>query len=239
MNNKQQELLVRVMNLFAEKFDKKSVLRGGMVLRVLGCERLTNDLDYIFMPYKSKKDIVEEIISSLKEIEGAEITHSLNSKCLRVILTLDDTSIQVESKVAMEAPVKILSTKDLAEQYNLPPRLIQVLDYPVALANKMAAWNERRLIRDIYDIWFYLKMGIKPDINTLQLRLKRCSYSKLVKREEYFQGQEIGEFFDFLQSKVNSLSDKEIEDALGDYLEKDNIAGLSMKFKAEIAKFRN
>ncbi|MCX6983979.1 MAG: hypothetical protein NT118_04390 [Lentisphaerae bacterium] len=45
---KEEALLVRVMDLFARKFDRKAVLRGGMGLRILGCERLTNDLDYVY-----------------------------------------------------------------------------------------------------------------------------------------------------------------------------------------------
>ncbi len=49
---KEQQLLARVLDLFAQKFDRKAVLRGGMVLRVLGSPRLTNDLDYVFVPYK-------------------------------------------------------------------------------------------------------------------------------------------------------------------------------------------
>jgi hypothetical protein len=33
MIEKEQQLLARVLDLFAQKFDKKAVLRGGMVLR--------------------------------------------------------------------------------------------------------------------------------------------------------------------------------------------------------------
>ena len=79
---KEEALLARVMDLFARKFGRNAVLRGGMGLRILGCERLTNDLDYVFTPFKSKNDIVEDVISALKEIEGAKIEYSLNSKWL-------------------------------------------------------------------------------------------------------------------------------------------------------------
>lgn len=239
MIEKQQALLVKVMNLFAERFDKRSVLRGGMVLRVLGCERLTNDLDYIFMPYSSKKDIINDIISTLNELDGAKTEYSLNSKCLRVILTVDNVSIQIESKVAIKVPTQILSTKELAAKYNLPPRLIQVSDYPDALANKMAAWNERRLIRDIYDIWFYLRMGVKPNAEILSQRLKKCSYSKLVKPEDYFKGNAVNEFYAFLRSYVNQLTDKQINDSLENYLNRSDLVGLSMKFRSELAKLKD
>jgi len=235
---KEEALLVKVMDLFARKFDKRAVLRGGMGLRILGCERLTNDLDYVFIPFKSKRDIVEDVISALKEIEGAEIDYSFNSKCLRVVLKVADTSIQIEAKVAMEVPVQVISNKELAVKFNLQPRLIPVVEYSVALANKMAAWNERRLIRDVYDIWFYLTIGVKPDIKTLKERLKKPSYSKLVRKADYFSGAGVEEFYDFLRMKVRGITDQEIENSLGDYLKREDIAGLSMKFRAELAKLK-
>jgi len=123
-------------------------------------------------------------------------------------------------------------------EFDLPPRLIQVLDYSVALANKMAAWNERRLIRDIYDIWFYLKMGVHPDVETLNIRLKKCSYSKFIDKSDYFQGAGIEEFYAFLLSYVNKLTDNDIMDSLSDYLKKEDLLGLSMKFSAELAKLK-
>jgi predicted nucleotidyltransferase component of viral defense system len=235
---KEEALLVRVMDLFARKFDRKAVLRGGMGLRILGCERLTNDLDYVFTPFKSKKDIVEDVISALKEIEGSKIQYSLNSKCLRIILKVDDASIQIEARVAMETPIQIISNKELAIKFNLQPRLIPVVEYSVALANKMAAWNERRLMRDVYDIWFYLTMGIKPDIKTLKERLKKPSYSRLVRKEDYFRGSTVEDFYDSLRTNIRDITDKDIENYLGDYLKKEDIAGLSMKFRAELAKLK-
>lgn len=232
---KEEALLVRVMDLFARKFDRMAVLRGGMGLRILGCERLTNDLDYVFIPFKSKRDIVEAVIAALKEIEGAKIDYSFNSKCLRVALSLDGASIQIEAKVAMSVPVQIISNKELAIKFNLPPRLIPVVEYSVALANKMAAWNERRLIRDIYDIWFYLALGVKPDTRTLKERLRKPSYSKLIRKTDYFGGAGVEEFYDFLRLKVRDITDKDIENSLGDYLKKEDIAGLAMKFRSALA----
>ena len=57
MVDQQQALIARVLDLLAQRFGKRAVLRGGMVLRILGSPRFTNDLDYLFVPYKSKKDI--------------------------------------------------------------------------------------------------------------------------------------------------------------------------------------
>lgn len=233
--NETEALLVRVMDVIAQRFDKHAVLRGGMVLRVLGCERLTNDVDYVFVPFASKKDVVVEILSALRSIDGAAVTHTLNSKCLRVVLKRNDVSVQIEIKTSKDVPISLVSNRELARLYGLPPRLIPVVDYPVTLADRMAAWNERRLVRDVYDIWFYLRMGVQPDRNTLEKRLARPVYSRLVHKNDYFKGKTADEFFSFLRENIQSLTDKEIASTLSDYLSTDELVGLAMRFRAELA----
>ncbi|HPV47559.1 MAG TPA: nucleotidyl transferase AbiEii/AbiGii toxin family protein [Kiritimatiellia bacterium] len=236
MMEEQQRLLVEVLDLFALRFDKHAVLRGGMVLRILGCERLTNDLDYVFVPYRSKKDIAGDVLEALRSLAGVTISHTLNSKCLRVSISRGDVAIQVEAKTALDVSARTLSTGSLARLFNLPPRLIRVVDYPVALADKMAAWNERRLMRDLYDIWFFLRMGVRPDAATLLRRLQKPEYSRLVKAPEHFKGKTIEDFHGFLRAHANPLSDEAIAEELKDFLRADELAGLSMRFRAEFAK---
>jgi predicted nucleotidyltransferase component of viral defense system len=238
MIEKEQALLAKVLNLFAQKFDKRAVLRGGMVLRILGSPRWTNDLDYVFVPYRSKKDIVAEVLKCLTTIEGADIKSSLNSKCLRVVLSTEDATIQIEAKVALAIPTSTLSTRLFSTQFNIPQRLIHVVNYSVALADKMAAWNERRLIRDLYDIWFYIQMNIEPDLAVLKKRLKKPIYSKAVKQNDHFPGNTVHEFYDFLRTKASLLSDEAITEALSDYLPPQEIAGLAMLFRAAFARLR-
>jgi len=232
----EQKLLAEVLDLFARRFDKKAVLRGGMVLRILGCERLTNDLDYVFVPYRSKKDIVKEILDALRSLDNVKLRHYLNSKCLRVIITREQTSIQVEAKVAMHVDTETLSTCILAKEFGLPARLIPVLNYSVALADKMAAWNEHRLMRDLYDIWFFLRMGILPDTVTLRSRLKKPVYSRLVSNAQHYKGKTIEEFYAFLRDHTKNLTDEIIAQELSDYLRPEELAGLAMMIRAELAK---
>lgn len=235
--SEQQALIARVLDLFSRRFDKRAVLRGGMVLRILGSPRFTNDLDYVFVPYKSKKDVAPEIMDCLRSIEGAAISASINSKCLRVLLTVGTATIQIEAKAALSAETSLASTRTYSRLYNLPPRMIRVAEHSVALANKMAAWNERRLIRDIYDIWFFLQMGVKPDEETLKTRLRKPVYSRLVKKKDRFPGTTTGEFYDFLRRHVSALTDADVESAMTDYLHADEIPGLTMQFKAALATF--
>jgi len=52
MMEKQEKLMARVIDIFAQTFDRTAVLRGGMALRLLGASRCTNDLDYLFVPFR-------------------------------------------------------------------------------------------------------------------------------------------------------------------------------------------
>ena len=238
MTGKEQALLARIIDLFAAKFGKKAVLRGGMVLKILGSPRYTNDLDYVFIPFSSKKEIVSDILESLTSIRGATIRHELNSQCLRIHLTVDGTAtVQIEAKVAKEEKTDIASSRLLSTQFNLPPRIIHIVDHSVSMANKMSAWNERRLIRDVYDTCFFLRMNIKPDIMILRNRLKEPRYAKTVKKADYFSGKAVAEFVEFMREHVNSLTQKQIEGELADYLIPDELVGLSLEFKATFASF--
>jgi len=234
--NPQEALLTHIIDLFAERFNKHAVLRGGMVLRLLGCERLTNDVDYVFVPYTSKKDIVEDVVATLRKMEGVTVSHSLNSKCLRVVVSKGAVSAQVEIKTMMELAIQLLSTQELASQYGLPSRLVPVMDYAVALSNKMAAWNERRLIRDLYDIWFFLKIGVRPDEATLQSRLESPSYSRLVKKADHLKSTSVKDFFVLMNEFVRKLTEQEISDELRDYLPASELPGLNMRFRTELSK---
>jgi predicted nucleotidyltransferase component of viral defense system len=234
--NETEKLLAEVIEQMAERFENQAVLRGGMVLRVLGCERLTNDVDYLMIPFRSKKDVVEDVLETLGKLRDVEVTHSLNSKCLRVILKRQGTVAQVEIKVAEKAPLRVLSTRELSNPLGIPPRLIPVLDFPAALADKLAAWNERRLIRDLYDIWFFLRMGIRPDPERLRMRLLKPEYSRRVPAAKRLPDPSVEALVNMLHAEILSLSDADIAEELRDYLPESEFAGLSDRFRAEIVK---
>jgi len=234
----EEKLLAQVLDLFAQTFDRKAVLRGGMLLRVLGSPRFTNDLDYVFVPYASKKDIVDQVLGCLSRLPGVTLSHSLNSKCLRVIVQTADATIQIEAKVSRSMPLATVSTRLFSTQFGLPQRLIHVMDLSVALSNKLAAWNERRLIRDLYDIWFFLQMNVRPDIATLEKRLRKPLYSRLVKADAYFRGGGVVAFYEFLRDKVDMYSDTDISEGLADYLPANERVGLLPLIKASLVKLR-
>jgi hypothetical protein len=94
------------------------------------------------------------------------------------------------------------------------------------------------LIRDLYDIWFYLQMKVVPDSETLKSRLRRPCYSKLVKKEDFFVGHTPEEFYEFLRAQAAGLSDDDIRKAMMDYLPPDETVGLAMLIRAALARLR-
>ena len=62
-----------LINKISEKFPDNAILKGGMVLRLLDCPRYTNDIDYTFIPFKSKNDIYNPVLDFIKSLDNIEI----------------------------------------------------------------------------------------------------------------------------------------------------------------------
>ena len=226
-----EELMLFLINLFGEKFPQSAILKGGMALRLLDCPRFTNDLDYIFIPFTSKKDIVTDVCRVLDEVENLKYTYSMNSKCLRIKLNYDDLLTQIEINVAEKCPAVAVSTASLVTGKGQLAHIVRIMDYNVAMANKLAAWNERGLVRDLYDLnFFYSFMKVTPDMNTLLKRLEDVSSTRLKKNPNKMSLQEL---IQQLRTVLEKLSPDDINE-LSDYLPANTLPGLDVKIKANL-----
>jgi predicted nucleotidyltransferase component of viral defense system len=231
---KREALLTEVMNLFSEVFREKAVLHGGMVLRLLECRRFTNDLDYIFVPFKSKNDVKDRILAALNRIPGIHLSSSMNSKCFRIVIRRDGVTAQVEVKVDTECKTDVLTSAPLSRIHHQVARVISIMDFSVALSNKMSAWLERRLMRDLYDIHLFLNMGIKPDLEILEKRLQKPVYTKGVKPLPGKSPIGTQLFYVFLKDETLKLEEEDTSEALSDILPEEERSGLAMRIKASI-----
>ena len=167
-------LFLWVLHRFAEVFEEHAVLKGGMALRLFDCPRSTNDVDYVFVPYRSKADIRGAIARVLGELPDATIDIATHSKMIRAHVRVDAAAIQIEANVSLTCPSTSMPTGELARQQGQPSRVVRVMAPGAALAHKLAAWNERRLVRDLYDAWFLsARIGAKVDDAVLDERLRR------------------------------------------------------------------
>ena len=224
-------LFLWVMHRFAEVFEDHAILKGGMALRLIDSPRSTTDIDYVFVPYASKKDIREGVETVLREIEDAEVDIALHSKMLRATLRVDDAAIQLEINVAMECSATPMSTGGFAEHLGKLPRVVRIMESDWALAHKLAAWNERRLLRDLYDCYFFVaRLNVMPAADVLDLRLDeiRSRRPGQEKRTSMTRADLARE----LRTQVGELSLKDLEAELGGLLPREELAGLAPRITA-------
>lgn len=212
-----ETLMVWVLHRFAEVFSHHAILKGGMSLRLHDCPRFTNDLDFVFAPFASKNEIKDAIQNTLEEIEDADIQFSAHSTMLRAQIRLDDALIQVEIAVAKEIKSEAMSSDALARAAGVPPRLVRVVAPEVAMAHELAAWNERRLLRDLYDLYFYwARLRVTPDLTTLSDRLAnmRSRLPKLNKRKQMSLAELAAEFSRAIELVDQAAIDRELSPLL-------------------------
>lgn len=203
-----------------------------MCLRLLDCPRLTNDIDYVFIPYRSKKEILHSVLDVLDSIDGLTYEYSMNSKCLRVRVQYGALSTQVEANVAEEYPATAVSTGALSRQQGMPGRIVQVARYDISMANKLAAWNERALVRDLYDLYFlYTMVKAKPNMAVLAKRLQKVASTP---RNRNPKRMTLGQFLDKLRKRLAALSADDVAAELSDYLPGNEVPGLETKIRTQL-----
>jgi len=140
---------------------------------------------------------------------------------------------QIEVNVAEECPSVSVSTAAIATATGQLGRIIRIMDYPVAMAHKLAAWNERNLVRDLYDLHFYyVFLKTLPNIYTLEERLKNIASTT---RNKNPRSMTINELLQKLRSTLQNISDKDIHE-LADYLPAEDLPGLEMRLKANLLR---
>lgn len=228
-------LFLWVMHRFGEVFGNRAILKGGMALRLQGCQRSTTDIDYVFVPFESKNDIRTEIEDTLRELEAATIEITIHSTMLRAYVSLDDASIQVEAAVAMDCASQAVATAEFARSLQCPSQIIRVVASNIALANKLAAWNERRLLRDLYDIYFLFDVvGTDVDRETLLRRLARMKSRLPALRE--VKSMTLGQLASELDSQASRLENDSLERDLKRLLPPSETAGLASRIRSAIRR---
>lgn len=236
-----EALMVWIINYLSEKVGRHAILKGGMVLRLLDCPRYTNDLDYVFVPFRSKKEIVPLIEPALRSLDGIAVTHKLHSTSARFDVVLKNRfgtfRTQIEVNVSESCESEPLSTGDFALKHSQAPHIIRVMRFDLMLAHKLVAWNERRLIRDLYDAYFiHRNIEAVPDIPTLKKRLRKIHYAKEMREKTLPKKVDIEEFLKTLETEVANLTVVGLENELRDYLDIHQLMGLDKKMKIGLAE---
>ncbi|MEQ1631065.1 MAG: nucleotidyl transferase AbiEii/AbiGii toxin family protein [Planctomycetota bacterium] len=228
-------LFVWVLHRFAEVFEEHAIVRGGVALRLLDCPRSTTDVDYVFVPFRSKNEILASIRGVLSEIEGASIEVRVHSKTIRASVRLDAVAIAIEASVGMECPSMAVATAGLAIAEGQPSRLVRVMGIDRALTHKLAAWNERRLLRDLFDVYYLVaRLGAKPELDVLRKRLSKFESRLPVLRKR--KSMTLSVFAAELQREVDAVEEGRIADELAPVLPADELAGLVPRLRAAVLR---
>lgn len=224
-----EALLSWIVDFFAQKFGNSAILKGGMSLRLMHSPRYTNDVDYIFIPFDSKKDAKTLIEEALSLVEGLKYNTTMNSKALRIIVDYAGQQAQIEINVEMECPSIPMSSSLLSTPYGYPARIIRVMEPGVAFAHKIAAWNERELMRDLYDVYQYESLfRTAPNMEILYKRLKSArSYKNVV------AAKNIGALVEKMRKCAESLTESSFSE-LVPLLDAVELAGLSFRMRPSI-----
>lgn len=228
-------LFLWVMHRFAEVFEDHAVLKGGMALRLFECPRATTDIDYVLVPFRSKKDVRTRIVEVLEEIEGADVEVAMHSRMLRAGVRVDEAAIQVEVNVEAECPSMPVPTSGFALAQGQPSRIVRVMALDDTLAHKLAAWNERRLLRDLYDVYFLAgRLGVTPDLAVLDARLSRIEsrLPRMRKRQRMTRTELAAE----LRSAADALTESALDDELAPILPSDELVALIARLRAVIVR---
>ncbi len=228
------ELFVWVMHRFSEVFEDHAIIKGGIALRLLDSPRSTTDIDYVFVPYTSKKQILPRFEDVLYEIENADVKLRIHSKMIRADVRVENTAIQIEANVMPECASIPMATGALARSTGVPSQVVRIMQPGVALAHKLAAWNERRLLRDLYDCYFLFgRAKAKPDLDVLDQRLVRVeSRLPLLRKKKQMTR---AEFASALRHAISVLSEETVQDELGVLLMPEERVGLGPRIKVVLS----
>ncbi|MCP4444011.1 MAG: nucleotidyl transferase AbiEii/AbiGii toxin family protein [Myxococcales bacterium] len=229
----QDKLFVWVIHRLAERFENHAILKGGMVLRLLDSTRHTNDLDYVFVPYSSKKDVRTLLVEALEDLEGAQIEVTMHSRMVQVDLSLDGVSVALEASVARSCASSPMTTGAFARSVGQPAQIVRIMDLGISLAHKLGAWNERRLLRDLYDVYFlWTHAGARPTMEVLASRLAKVE-SRLPKLRNV-KSMSFANLAQALQEAANAIDANAIDREMGGLLPVEDLAGLAPRIRSAV-----
>ncbi|MBL6991512.1 MAG: nucleotidyl transferase AbiEii/AbiGii toxin family protein [Bacteriovoracaceae bacterium] len=231
------DLFIFLLHTISERFRDHAILKGGMVLRLLGSKRQTLDLDYTFIPFTSKKEVQKKVAKLFSEIVGMDYKITTNSKAIKVNIAVNDLRSQVEINVAKQLKSDVISTSNLKDTSNpTTPRIIRIMSLDVALSHKLAAWNERHLNRDLYDIYYFLEVqNVTLDKKTLYARLKNIQSRRPELKK--IKAMSLEDFLSSLKKTIDNLKQDDLESELLGILDDIELPGLSFKIKDSINRF--
>ena len=153
----------------------------------------------------------------------------MNSKALRILLTYGGQSAQIEINVEKGCPSIPMSSALLSASHGRPTRILRIMEPSVSFAHKIAAWTERELMRDLYDMYQYESIfRVKPQMDILKARLAKArSYANVI------AARDLNGLIGKMTERANRLDEDSLTE-LRPILSNDELAGLTFRLRASI-----
>lgn len=179
-------------DLFLFNLYKKTnllIFKGGTALyKLYSLQRFSEDLDFSMLKKFDVKPVITETIKEIKNAKIKEIKETKNSILIKTgfkgIITRYNT---LRIDISLNNPlVQDFEVKTYTSQYpDINPFSLRILSLSEILSEKIHALSVREKARDLYDLFFLLKIA-KIDKSLIKLKLKNLgielNFQKLKKR---------------------------------------------------------
>lgn len=190
-------LLYSIYSQFSDTF----LLKGGSALyKFYNLNRFSEDLDFVLN--KKKIDLTKVLNKTLKSISLVgigggikniekyknEINIRLNFKGPLYNGSKESLAFVALNISLREKPVQIKKELLIPSYKEIPSFEVFVMGAQEIFSEKVRAILTRNKARDIYDFWFLLKRGIKPELSLINKKLKiyklKFSQNEFIRRIE-------------------------------------------------------
>ena len=176
---------------------REMVFRGGTALAFFhGLNRFSEDLDFTLEGHFDLRSLVREIERDfeilnmgavMKMIEDNPSSFSLRIGVEGPLFTREIERCFVRVEVSKrEKILRKVEVKELRPVYpDILPFYVTVMSLEEILAEKVRALTRRGKARDLYDLWFLLKTGVKIDFELINEKLSY--YKEEFNSEEFME----------------------------------------------------
>jgi hypothetical protein len=186
-----------LMNLY-RRIGNELVFKGGTALqKAYGLNRFSEDLDFTLFKDTEIATVIERAVNRLNifgcSAMGRKIKDNVMSITFQVIAkgplydgrdkSLTYINIEISKREEVLLPVVVNSVVPIYK--DLSPYLLPIMDLSEIAAEKIRALFTRERPRDLYDLYFLIRKGIKTTIPLVNRKLSY--YKKRFERDEFFE----------------------------------------------------
>ncbi len=184
-----------ILKSIFSKVSRELVFKGGTALAFFhGLNRFSEDLDFTIREEFKLKELVEgvkkdfealNIRANFKILEDNPASFSFRIGAEGPLFTKEIERCFVRVEISRrEKILKEIEVKELKPIYpDISNFFVCLMNLEEMLAEKIRAIIMRGKARDVYDVWFLLRKGVKPDLSIINQKLSY--YKKEFDKEEF------------------------------------------------------